>query len=101
MKVDLTGSELRMILECLNEYSDLLSNQGCNDHWLFDTDENWELIEKIQKWNSSNPDEWDTREEITSERGLFVPNFALSSYLADKLRKVLAAGESDGNPRSD
>ncbi len=91
MMNEIAQNDLSMIAEYLKEYSDLLSNQGCNDHWLPDTDANWELIRGMQRWNSSDSEEWDTREEITSDRGLFVPNFILPAYFADKIEKSLTA----------
>ncbi len=90
---EITKNELNMIVEYLEKYSDLLGNRGCNDHWLPDTDENWELIREIQRWNSSDPREWDTREEITSDRGMFVPDFVLPAYFADKIQNQLETGE--------
>jgi hypothetical protein len=90
MKIEMTKNELNMIIEHLQDYADLLGGQRCNDHWLPDTDENWKLIQKIQKWNSSNPEEWDTREKITSERGLFIFNASIPDYLADKLQRQIS-----------
>lgn len=91
-KERLTKNDLEMIAEILEEYSELSSNHGCNDYWLPDTDKNWKLIQEIQRWNSSNSEDWDTRKGITSDRGLFIPHFLLSAYFVDKIEKYLAAG---------
>ena len=82
----MTKNELYLISYWLEQCSDMLGNKGCNDYWLPDTDENWELIQKMQKWNSSDPEECSTRKEITSENGLFVPDFFLVSYLAHEAK---------------
>lgn len=95
MNRELTNDEYHIIADFLEEFSDLLASQGCNDHWIPDTDENWELINKVQRWNSSDPEGWDIREQITSDRGLFISNFILPYYFADKLREMLAARKSD------
>lgn len=88
MKVNLSEQELEMASKLLDEYSDVLGDRICNDHWIEDTDENWELIDKINKWNSSNPKEWDSREDLSSKDGLYIPNYMLPSYLSYRLKNA-------------
>ena len=93
-----TDNELRMIVDLLDQCSDHLGSEGCSDSWLPNTDENWELIQKMQRWNSNNPEEWDEREDITDEkRGLFVFNSTPPAYFADKIRKLLSDDYDDPN----
>jgi len=90
---EFTQNELQMIADLLDQCADRLGNDGCNDSWLPDTDENWELIQQMQRRNSKDPRDWDTRKDVTNERGLFIPNFMTPAYFAHKIRELLKIRE--------
>lgn len=73
--------ENQLAAKMLDSLSDILSNRGCND---FEFPANWSKEEKIKfvkgfhYWNG-DPEEFD-------ENNLYMADFSVSSFLAERLR---------------
>jgi hypothetical protein len=73
--------EMALAAALLDEASESYSNHGCND-WEFPAD--WTRAEKVafvRAWH-----EWNGDPEEFDEKHLSLPDYAVMSFLADRLR---------------
>lgn len=58
--INLTQTEKVSFLELLEDFCDILANNGCNDYYMANTPENQKFVENAMLWNSNQfLDEWD------------------------------------------
>ena len=67
MKVHLTKTEWKILVEFLEELDERFSNAGCNDYKMPNTPENRRFVEKMLKW--AHEDDPDGQEETRSAFG--------------------------------
>lgn len=81
----------KLAAKMLEEYSDRLANDGCNDMWLPDTPENRQFLIDMAKWNSKTEfEEYGEEAFIRPSKyglGVFYGNSGVAGYLAYLLRK--------------
>ncbi len=76
----MNAKEQKLAAKMINDYSDKLSNNGCND-WDFQKDwseqEKRTFIREYHDWNG-DPEEYD-------QNSLFIQNDSVAAFLASKL----------------
>jgi hypothetical protein len=87
----LTDNEMRHVGKMLDEYSDELSNHGCNDYELDNTQDNWDMVERMNAWNEKTTvEEWrksgDARKRPKSGHKIVITDWFLAAYLAARAR---------------
>lgn len=84
----LTKNELDHIAELLGKASDSFGNHGCNDYSVPNTDENWEMWEKMEAKNVSlSVEEWRKHKDYNprpTDEELYLYDWWVMSYLADR-----------------
>ena len=81
----MTKNERKLAAEMLELASAEFSNHGCNDLELENTDENWAMIEAMEDWNGSRPE--DRNERPRGNKKIFTNDWFVMSYLANLLTK--------------
>lgn len=86
----LSHTEVKALLNILLYARDQFSNNSCNDMWLPNTDENWELYESYLKWMKTEYDGIDETEPRPplNEKILFSDS-SLCEYFMNKLKGML------------
>jgi len=79
----MTSTELKEAAKLLRNAADEYSNHGCNDYWMDNTDENWELAEALYK----NRDAGDRPERPARSEKICVHDWLLMHHLAAKLER--------------
>jgi hypothetical protein len=82
-----TKTELRLLAKVLKLASEEFGNHGCNDLVLKNTNENWELVRKIEKESCGNSD--DAPDRPVEKEKIYTFDWVVMSYLAKKA-KILA-----------
>jgi hypothetical protein len=77
----------KLAAQMLEEYSDRLGNDGCNDMWLPDTPENRQFLLDLAKWNGENFEEEDVIQSSKYGLGVFHGNSVVAAYLAYLLKQ--------------
>lgn len=77
----------KLAAELLEEYSDRLANDGCNDMWLPDTPENRQFLRDLAKWNGEDLEEDAIIQPTKYGLGVYWGNTAVASYLAHLLEQ--------------
>lgn len=83
----LTANEMQHVGKMLDEYSDELGNHGCNDYELDNTQENWNMVERMYAWNEETTVErWrksaDAHKRPKSGQKIVIMDWFLVAYLA-------------------
>lgn len=85
----MTENEREHLRELLNTCRDLLSVRGCNDFPVPNTDENWELFERMMAWGTNATVEaWRAGTDFTPRPDggtIYFTDWLLLSYLGSKL----------------
>jgi len=85
----LTDVEKDTLVQFLKDYSNELGNAGCNDFYLPNTDENWELIKtSAESCMDKDGAETITRPEDKSKR-IFAHDLVVLDYLTKKIQGSL------------
>lgn len=72
----------KLAAEFLEEYSDRLANDGCNDMWLPDNPENRQFLRDLAKWNGEDLEDEAIIRPSKSGLGVYWGNSGVVSYLA-------------------
>lgn len=80
--MSLSKLELTLISNCLEMASDEFSNHGCNDMQLANTDENWQLIEDMEEWNGTDPQ--DKLQRPSLDKPIYTYDWYVMRYLASR-----------------
>jgi hypothetical protein len=78
----MTKLEKELACLCLRMASDQFSNHGCNDFPMDNTDEIWDLHEKIDDWAETEPEDRSTR---PAGNKIYFYDWLLMNYLADMI----------------
>jgi hypothetical protein len=78
----MTKNELLLAAQFLEDYCDRLGNDGCNDYDLPNTDENWDMLVKIEE----EIDPKETTERPPKKEPLQTVNFSVAGYIARRLK---------------
>lgn len=84
----LTKAEIAVLVELLQDASETLSNNGCNDFQTENTDENWEMYLKYRDFSEDYEDDEKAIRPKKSKKIYFM-DWLLCQYLASKLRKLI------------
>lgn len=85
MDIGLNKAEVKLIIMFLDEYAELLGNNGCNDLKLDNTPENREIVKSAEKDQSGE----DWNDTVPKGKSFYTTDFVVVGYLADKLKKAL------------
>lgn len=75
----------KLAAKMLREYSNTLSDNGCNDYVLKDTPENREIAEAFHKW--AQKDDPDFPDFTPAGSRIYLYDWMVADWLADMLEK--------------
>jgi hypothetical protein len=76
--MSLSKQHLKLISGFLEELNRIQANAGCNDFILDNTDENWALVEEVQKYHLDTRD-WSQRPP--KNKPIYAMDMLITSYL--------------------
>jgi hypothetical protein len=82
----LTKHELKLASEFLGQASEDLSENGCNDYSMENTDKNWALLQAAEDWNHTPKEHRDERPP--AEEKIWTSDFFIAGYLAYRLAEA-------------
>lgn len=86
----LTDAERGHLVTLLDRCGELLSNQGCNDFPVPNTDENWAMRERMGAWNVGlTVEQWREHHDYDPRpmrKTLYLTDWFVLAYLAAKLK---------------
>ena len=89
-EIILEDNEYELLLGFLEEYSDRLSNDGCNDYLLENNTENIKLMQRAIKYNFKNNDEANNElknlDMDSHNTEIYAINWMLVNYLIHVLK---------------
>lgn len=80
-QINLTDTEVKILADLLEMAHQEFSNHGCNDYPLENTDENWELIQNVDKNVCDEP----TYESRPTDKKLYGTDWILMIYFQNKI----------------
>ncbi len=81
----MTEQERQLAASLLKQASEIFATHGCNDYTLDNTQENVDLLNRIEEWNVGGREPEHVHVFDPAKKELYTSDWLLMSYLSDRL----------------